>query len=75
MMTTVKKIKSIVFMFFVLTAFMGSAQSADEQSGLGLSDLDQTWFKVIKKSKGYCESEEGGSLEKDKIKEKGYINT
>ena len=72
MITTVKKIKSIVFMFFVLTAFMGSAQST-ESSGLEMSDLDGTWFKVERSSKGYCESENSGSLEKDKNKEKGYL--
>jgi len=52
MITTVKKIKSIVFMFFVLTAFMGTAQSS-EPSGLEISDLDGTWFKVKTKSKGF----------------------
>ena len=72
MITTVKKIKSIVFMFFVLTAFMGSAQST-ESSGLEMSDLDGTWFKVKRSSKGYCASEESESLEKDKDKEKGYL--
>jgi len=72
MMTTVKKIKSIVFMFFVLTAFMGSAQSADESSGLEISDLDGAWFKVKTKSKGFCELGDG-SLDKEKYSEKGYL--
>jgi len=58
-------------MFFVLTAFMGTAQSS-EPSGLEISDLDGTWFKVKTKSKGFCELEDG-SLDKEKHNEKGYL--
>ena len=70
MINKVKRTKSILafkfFMFFVLTAFMGSVQS------LELSDLDQTWFKVKWKDKGFCE-ELDSTLAKDSEKEKGYL--